>query len=198
MGYKHSHISAAPVGDADGFKLSVDMANGAYALDALVPTFGARHVTMTRTVVNAADDPGTVTIVGKDPSGQTITEVLIPGAHTILVTGTKFFASVATATQAGWVLGAVAADTIVIGWDAQNAVATGSGVLHGIVVNTTAAGIITIADSSGTIAVLKVSIAEGFQGPYDVNWSGYLRVEPAAASDITVLHSGSLPSTYAM
>jgi hypothetical protein len=45
---------------------------------------------------------------------------------------------------------------------------------------------------------LKVSIAEGFQGPYDVNWSGYLRVEPAAASDITVLHSGSLPSTYAM
>jgi hypothetical protein len=198
MANSHTNIAAAPAADADGYKTSVDMANGAYALDALVPTFGARHVTMTRTVVNAADTPGTITIVGKDLSGQTITEVLIPGAHTVLVTGAKFFASVASATQAGWVLGAAAADTIVIGWDAQNAVATGSGTFHGIVVNTTAAGAIVIADSGGTIATLKASIAEGFYGPFDVAFSGYLRVEPAAASDITVIHSGSMPASYAM
>jgi hypothetical protein len=197
MGYPRTHISAAPAAVADGY-FTGNMANGAYALLANAPTFGARQITLTRTVVNAADTPGTITCVGKDLSGQTITEVLVPGANGILVTSTKFFASLATATQAGWVLGAAAADTIVLGWAAENAVATGSGVFHGIVVNTTAAGAITVTDSGGTIAVLVSNIAEGFYGPYDANWSGYLRVEPAAASDITVLHSGSMPTSYSM
>ena len=58
------------MGDANGYKTSVDMANGAYALDANAPTSGARHVTMTRTVVDAADTPGTVTFVGTDLSGR--------------------------------------------------------------------------------------------------------------------------------
>lgn len=199
MGNSHTNISAAPVADADGYVVSVDMAVVAYILAATAPTFGARHVTLTRTVVNAADTPGTIVVVGKDLSGQTITETLIPGATGVLVTGSKFFASVSDITApAGWVIGAVAADTIVIGWDAQNAVAVGSGTLHGIVVNTTAAGAIVIADSGGTIATIVASVAEGFVGPYDVAFSGFLRVEPAAASDITVIHSGSMPSTYAM
>ena len=111
------------------------------------------------------------------------------------MTGTKFFASVTSITGVGWVT-ATGDDTIVFGWDAECAVASGSGTLHAIAVNTTAAGIVTIADARGTIAVLKASVAEGVY-VYDVRWSGYLRVEPAAASDITIIHSGSLPQTYA-
>lgn len=64
-------------------------------------------------------------------------------------------------------------------------VATQSGVLHSIVVNTTAAGAITVADALGTIAVLKASIAEGTY-LYDVRFVGKLDVTTAAASDVTV------------
>ena len=195
-GFSWTGISAAPAASANGYVESVAMKVGAYTLAATTPTFGARHVTCTRTVVGGADTPGTLLVTSKDLSGQTITETLTPGAHGVLVTGTKFFASVASITGAGWVT-ATGDDTIVVGWDALNAIATGSGTLHSIVVNTTAAGTITVTDASGTIAVLKASIAEG-NYLYDVGWQGYLRVETAAASNITVIHSGSLPQTYAM
>jgi len=202
MGYTFTHISAAPTGDANGYLISVAMKNGAYVLDALTPAYGARHVTCTRTRNGAGgseDTPGTLTIVGKDLSGQTISEVLIPGAHTVVVTGTKFFSSISSATGAGWVrdAGVGSEDTLEIGWDAVNAVAVGGGTFHGIVVNTTAAGVITVTVDGATLAVLPVSVAVGFYGPYDVAYST-LRVETAAASDITVIHSGSMPSTYAM
>ncbi len=59
------------------------------------------------------------------------------------------------------------------------------GVLHSIVVNTTAAGTITVSDKNGTIAILKSNIAEGIY-LYDVAFSGYLKIITAAASDITV------------
>jgi hypothetical protein len=197
MAFARTLLSAAPAAVANGFVVSANMLVGAYTLAAAAPTFGARHVTCTRTVVTGADTPGTVLVVGTDLSGQTISEVLIPGANGVLVTGTLFFASVTSITGIGWVIGGTA-DTIVFGWDALNAVATGSGVFHGVIVNTTAAGAITISDASGTIAVLKASIAEGFYGPFDVTYSGYLRVEPAAASNVTVLHTGSLPQSYAL
>jgi hypothetical protein len=190
-------ISAAPVAVTNGFVASANMLVGAYTLAATAPTFGARHVTLVRTVVTAADTPGTVDIVGTDLSGQTILETMTPGATGVTVTSTKFFASILSMTGVGWVINGTA-DTIIFGWDALNAVATGSGVFHAVVVNTTAAGAITISDAGGTIAVLKTSIAEGFYGPYDAAFSGFLRVEPAAASNITVLHSGSLPQTYSM
>jgi hypothetical protein len=201
MGHPWTNISAAPVGDANGYLISVAMKNGAYVLDATAPTFGARHVTCTRTR-NAAggseDTPGTLTIVGKDPAGQTITEVLIPGAHTVVVTGTKLFASIISATGAAWArdAGAGSEDTLEIGWDNVNVVAVGNGTLHGIVINTTAAGAITVADASGTIAVIPSNVAVGTFYEYDVAFTGYLRVEPAAASNITVIHSGSMPSAY--
>jgi len=197
MSYRYTSISAAPVGSANGYKTSVNMRASAYALDATAPTFGARHVTCTRSVVVAGDTPGTIVLVGKDLNGQTITETLVPGAHGVLVTGTKFFASLTSATGVGWIISGVGdEDTIVIGWDAINAVATGSGVFHAIMVNTTAAGIITVADANGTIAVLPSNVAVGFYGPYDVAFAGYLRVEPAAASQITVMHTGSKPGTW--
>lgn len=197
MGWARTVISAAPAAVANGYVVSVAMKVGAYTLAATAPTFGARHVTLARTVVVEADTPGTVVIVGTDLSGQTITETMTPGANGVTVTSTLFFATITSITGVGWVSGGTP-DTIVFGWDALNAVATGSGVLHGVIVNTTAAGAITFTDAGGFITSLKTSIAEGFYGPFDVNYSGFLRVEPAAASNITVLHSGSLPQTYSL
>ncbi len=201
MGSPWTHISAAPTADDDGFVVAVDMKVGAYTLAATAAPSGARRVTCKRTVVTlTADTPGTIVLVGKDLAGQTITETLIPGADGVTVTSTKFFAVLSSATGAGWVIDGVEGDEdqIIIGWTAQMAVATGQGTLRGVVVNTTANGAITVADASGTIAVIKASVAEGFIGPYDLGWSGFLSVTPAAASDITVIHSGSLPSSYAI
>jgi hypothetical protein len=197
MGFQPTVISAAPAASANGYVVSVAMKVGAYTLAVTKPTFGARHVTLARTFVSTGDTPGTVVVVGTDPSGQTITETMTPGASGVTVTSTAFFASVASITGVGWV-SVAGDDTIVFGWDAQNAVAVGpGGTLHAITVNATAAGAITVTDATGQLLQLKTSIAEG-QYLYDINWSGFMRVEPAAASNITVAHTGSTPSTFAM
>jgi hypothetical protein len=189
----YTHQSAAPSAVADGYVLSANMGVKTYTLGASAPPFGARHVTLVRTVVNAADTPGTVIITGKDLAGQVQTETMIPGNTGVTVTGTKFFASITSIiAPTGWVLGAAAADTIIFGWDAQCAIVAGDGVLHAVVVNTTAAGTITLTDAGGTIGVLKASIAEGFY-VYDVQFHGWLRCELAAASDVTVIHTESVP-----
>jgi len=199
MGYNWTNVTGAVAGDANGYLDTTNMANGPYSLILNAPTFGARHVTVTRTVVTAPDVPGTITLVGMGLNGPQ-TEVVIPGAHTVVVTSTKFFTSLTSATQAAWELGAATADTIVIGWDNVNVVAVaGAGTLHAVVINTAGAGAIYIGDSRGKIASIPSGQAAGSMFEYDANFTGFLEVEPAAAlSDITVLHSGSMPSTYSM
>jgi hypothetical protein len=193
-----TYISAAPVASSNGYVTSVAMKVGAYALAATAPTSGARRVTCTRTVVGGADTPGILTVVGKDLSGQEITETLTPGNHSILVTGTLFFASVSSVTGAGWVTN-TGDDTIVVGWDATLVVATGAGRLYSLSITETAAGIITIYDGTRTLGVLKASIVEGTHmfGP-GIPFSNYLRIDPAAASKIIVVHSESQPTTYSL
>lgn len=197
-GWARTNLTAAPAASTNGYVVSVAMKVGDYTLAATAPAFGARHVTLVRTVVGAADTPGTILVTGTDLSGQVITETMTPGNTGVTVTSAKFFATVSKITGAGWVTN-TGDDTIIFGWDAQNAVATGSnGVFHGIVVNTTAAGAITVTDASGKVCTLKSSVAEGFYGPFDIVWTGFLRVEGAAASDFTVIHDGSRPTDYAM
>lgn len=196
---EYTHLDAAVVGDADRFVTSVDMKVGAYALAAAtMPTAGtARRVNCTRTVVGGADTAGTIVVVGKSLSGQAITETLTPGGNGVTVTGTKWFASISSVTGAGWVTN-TGNDTIVVGVDGNYlVVAEGSGTLEAITVNTTAAGSITLADAKGTIGVLPANVAVG-QYEYGCNFSGYLRCELVAASDVTIIHSGSLPTTYSM
>ncbi len=69
---------------------------------------------------------------------------------------------------------------------------SGKGRLHSIVVNTTAAGAITLADvvsnTTPAIAILKSSIAEGTY-LFDIAISAGLCITTAAASDITVCWS---------
>jgi len=62
-----------------------------------------------------------------------------------------------------------------------------TGVLHSVVINTTANGTITISDAKGTIAVIKASVLEGTY-LYDVCYSGPLRVVNATTGDITVTY----------
>lgn len=198
----YTHLDAALVGDADRFVTSVDMKVGAYTLAAAtMPTAGtARLVNCCRTVVGNADTPGTLVVVGKNLAGQTITETLTVGAHGVTVTGTKWFASITSITGAGWVIdpGTTTKDTIVVGVDGNYLiVAEGSGTLAGLTVNTTAAGSITLADSKGTIGVLPANVAVG-QYLYGCTYSGYLRVELVAASDVTVVHTPSTALDYAM
>jgi hypothetical protein len=204
MGFQHSHIAAAPVADVDRFVLSTHMVNGTYGAPAnsgTMPTVGARHVTLTRTFDGDADTPGTVTVTGTDMAGQVISETLTPSAvDATLVTGTKWFRTVTAVSGAAWAIdggGVPANDTITVGCDASHVVAVGAGVLKSIVINTTAAGAVTIADATGTIAVLPANATVGHY-VYDCTWNGYLSVLPAAASDLTIVHSGSLPSSYAM
>ena len=201
MGHDWTNVTGAVAGDADGYKTSVNMANGAYALDLTAPTFGARHVTLVRTRDGAGgteDTPGTVTLVGIGPNGPQ-TEIMIPGAHGVTVTSKYFYKSLTSATQAAWVVDAgLTADTIVIGWDNVNVVAVGQGTLHAVTINVAGASAIYVGDSRGKIATIPANQAAGSHFLYDINYSGYLEIVPAAAaSDITVAHSGSLPTTYA-
>ena len=68
------------------------------------------------------------------------------------------------------------------------AVFVGDGTLHAVVVNTTAAGAITLSDADGTIAVLKASVAEGTY-VYGAACAGHIGVNLAGASDVTVLYA---------
>lgn len=72
---------------------------------------------------------------------------------------------------------------------ATTVIKSSAGVLHSIVVNTTAAGAITVYDNtSGTgtkIGTLKASIAEGTY-IFDVQFNTGLTIVTAAASDVTV------------
>lgn len=196
----YTNLAAANTDDADRFLLSVDMKVGAYTLDqTTIGTQGAKHVSVTHASVGTTDTLGTVTIVGRNLAGQTISEVITPVADST-VEGTKWFLSLISATGAGWVIDAVEGteDTITIGFGDDTIVAEGHGTLAVVVVNTTANGAITIADSAGTIGQLKASIAEGSYSFGDVSFSGYLSVDLAAASDVTFVHSGSLPQSFAM
>lgn len=204
MGYDRTTLSGIQpaIADVDRFLTVTDMALGDYAPignSGVMPEANtARHVTITKTFAGAADTPGTVLITGIGLSGEVITETLTPSAvDATTVEGTKWFRTVTNITSAGWVLVA-GNDTITVGCGADAIIAEGAGTLHGIQINTTANGTITISDAGGTIAVLPVNVAVGTFYQWDVNWSGWLRVVMAAASNITVLHSGSLPTTYAM
>ncbi|HUT77731.1 MAG TPA: hypothetical protein VM285_08605 [Polyangia bacterium] len=198
MGYGRTTLNGIQPAAADPnrFVEVQDMKNAAYTLTATLAqpeANTARLLTLTHVQVGGVTDTlGVVTVVGKNLAGQAITEVITP-SDGALVTGSTWFASVVSATGSGWTRDGAGGteDTIVIGCAANAIIAEGAGTLHGIQINTTAAGAITVSDSSGTIAILPASVAVGTFYEWDANWSGWLRVVMAAASNVTVLHSGS-------
>jgi hypothetical protein len=189
MGYRRTHLAAANAAVANYIVASCDMADGDYTLAKHdMPTEGARHLTVTRTVTDTGDTVGKVKIYGHDLQGRPQNEEIVPGATGVAVVGTKWFTGATAAIQSGHTQGGATPDTIVIGVGADVIVAEGDGTLQRVIVNTTAAGAITLADENGTIGILKASVAEGFY-TYEANYAGYLKVTLAAASDVTIVHS---------
>jgi hypothetical protein len=203
MGHRYTNLAAATAAaDVDRFITVTDMKRGTYGapVATTMPEAGtARHVTITLTRNNAVDTTlGTVTITGTDLTGATITEVITP-LDNATATGAKWFKTV-TAVVGGntWVKDAGAADSIEVGCGAATIIAQGTGTLHGIQINTTVASTITVSDASGTIATLPANVAVGTFYLWGVTFGGFLSVALGGASDITVIHSGSMPGTYAM
>lgn len=180
---------AAATGAADDnrFVTTANMKVGAYTLAATtMPSPGARRITVDATAVGTADTMGTLVVVGTDLDGNVLTETLVPDTGGT-VTGSEWFASLTSVTGAGWAIDGVEAsnDTLIVGCTGAACVADTSGVLNSITIGETAAGAITLADSNGTIAVLKASIAEG---TYELNiaFEDYLTVIAAAGSKFTI------------
>jgi hypothetical protein len=196
--FTSTYLSAAVgAGDADHYCETQNMKVGALTLTAtLTPGTGARLVTCTRTVDGAADTPGTLVVVGKNLANQTITETIAVGAHGILVTGTKLFASITTITGAGWVI-AGNNDTIIVGMAAEHFIAEGAGVLKGILITEAVASAINVMDGAKTLAIFPASMAIGYY-ELNVNYGGGLRVEPQGNSKISIIHTPSMPTSYAM
>lgn len=189
--------AATTAATTNRFVTSTNMKVGAYTVANAAAADGfARLVTVTHTEVGGGVDTlGTITVTGTDLLGAVISEVITPVASST-ATGKVPFKTVTGVVGAGWVIG-TGNDTIVVGHDAGAIVAQGAGLLEAIVVNTTASGTVVASQPSGTIASLKASVAEG-PYPYGAPWVGWLRVALGAASDVTVVHGDSLPSSYAM
>lgn len=73
-----------------------------------------RNVSVTHTAVSTVDTLGTVTFVGTDYTGASLTEVITPSNGTV-VNGTKALKTITSITGAGWVAGSTA-DTITAGY----------------------------------------------------------------------------------
>ena len=89
---------------------SANMKVGAYTIAAQPDV--ARNITVTTTSVNATDTMGTITVVGTDVLGNSLTEVITPASGA--VAGAKVFKTVTSVTGAGWVIGG-GNDTVVVG-----------------------------------------------------------------------------------
>lgn len=186
MAFGYDRFTAAPAASTNRFVTSTNMINGAYTVAvATMPTAGARKVTVSHTAVTGVDTLGVITVTGTNLAGATITDVITPLNGTI-ATGVKYFLTVTAVVGSGWTIN-VGNDTIIVGCDATQAIIDGQGTLHSVIVNTTAAGTVTLADSRGTLAILKSSIAEGTYY-YDIDVS-LLTVTQTAASDITVVRT---------
>jgi hypothetical protein len=157
---------------------------------------GGCQVTVTHTTVAGTDTLGTMTLVGTGLDGAVQSETITPVADS-LVTSAKIYRTVTSLTSVGWVTVSTQ-DTIVAGCAAGSIVCGSTGTLYAVVVNATAAATIVLSDSKRTIATLAASIANGhyLYGP-GVEFAGFLKVATTSTNDITVIHSGTLPSTIA-
>jgi hypothetical protein len=195
----YTGIAASTAAVTNRFVASTNMSLTTYTIaNGGLPVWqGGCNVTVTHTTVAGTDTLGTIALVGVGIDGQAKTEVLTPVADST-VTSVNVYRSVTSLTQAGWAAVSTA-DTIVAGCAAGAVCVGSSGILYAIVVNTTAAAAITISDSKRTIATLKASIAEGTYpfGP-GLEFTGFLKVATTSTNDITVVHSGTFPTTYAL
>lgn len=189
----YTNTAATTAAVTNRFVASTNHKVGAYTVANASPVWsGGCHVTVTSTQVGGVDDTlGTVVFVGTDLNGLAITETLTP-VNGSTVEGSLIFRTVTSVTGVGWVIN-TGNDTLVCGCAAGSYAAGSGGVLGNVIVNTTAAAAVVISDKRGTIATLKASIAEATY-PFNVNFSGYLKVATTSTNDVTVTHTGTVPT----
>lgn len=194
----YTAIAASTAAVTNRFVTSTNMSLTPYTIANTTPVWqGGCFVTVTHTTVAGTDTLGTMTLVGVGIDGQVQSETITPVADSV-ATSTKVYRTVTSLTSVGWVAVSTA-DTIVAGVAAGAIVCASSGQLFSVIVNTTAAATVVLSDSKRTIATLKASIAEGHYayGP-GLDFAGYLKVATTSTNDITVIHTASLPATYAI
>jgi hypothetical protein len=199
MALSFTNINVSTAAVANRYVVSTNMKVGAYTLANTTPAWnGAGLVTITHTSVTGTDTLGTVAVVGIDLTGATRTDTITPIADST-ATGTIPFRTITSITGAGWVIN-TGNDTIVVGVAGGAIVCGSTGLFAGVVVNTTQAAAVTIGDQSRTIATLKASIAEGnyMYGMPGVVFGGYLKVTTSSTNDLTIIHTSTLPTTYAL
>jgi hypothetical protein len=199
MGYSFTNTAATTAAVTNRFVTSVNMANGAYTVANASPVWsGGCLITATISAVTGNDTPGTLTIVGTDLTGAAQTEILTLVAGGA-ATGSKVFRTVTSVTQAGWVIN-VGNDTIVVGCAAGNIACGSQGTLQGVLVNNTVATAFSIADATRTIITVPISQAAGtfYNFGAGVDFGGHLKVLTTSTNDVTVIHTSTSPSTYAL
>jgi hypothetical protein len=198
MGFPFTNIAATTAAVDNRFVASANMKVGDYTLANTTPVWqGGALVTVTHTQVGGVTDTlGTIVVVGKDLSGQTRTEIITPLSGTV-ATGTIPFRTITSITGVDWVID-TGNDTIKVGVAAGCIVVGGNGTLHGIVINTAAAAAVVISDASRTIATIPSNQAAGTFFLYDVDFAGFLKVATTSTNDLTVMHSGTSPTAYAL
>jgi len=198
MGNTYTNTAATTAAVTNRYVTSTNMKVGAYTLANTTPVWsGAGLVTVTHTEVGGGVDTlGTIVVVGVDLSGQSRTESIVPVNGTT-ATGTIPFRTITSVTGAGWVIG-TGNDTIVVGVAAGNIACGSQGTLGGLLVNNVVATLVTISDAKGTIMVIPASQAAGTFYELGVDFGGYLKVATTSTNDVTVFHTGTLPSSYAL
>jgi hypothetical protein len=197
MGYAFTNTAAATTAVTNRFVASTNMSLTTYTIANASPTWsGGCLVTVTHTTVAGTDTLGTMTLVGTDLAGRPQSETLTPVADST-VTSTKVYRTVTSLTSLGWAAVSTA-DTIVAGCAAGNVVCGSQGTLGGVLVNNSVAAAVTISDASRTIITIPVSQAAGTFYPLGVDFGGRLVVSTTSTNDITVFHTGTTPSSYAL
>jgi len=199
MGYSFTNTAATTAAVANRYVTTTNMKVGAYTLANTTPVWsGAGLVTVTHTSVTGDDTLGTIVVVGVDLSGQTRTDTITPLAGTV-ATGTIPFRTITSITGVGWVIN-VGNDTIVVGVAAGNIACGSEGQLGGVLVNNAVAAAVTVSDAARTIMVIPASQAAGtfYSFGDGVSFAGYLKVATTSTNDITVFHTPTMPSVYAL
>lgn len=198
MGYTFTNTAATTAAVTNRLVTTTNMKVGAYTLANTSAVWsGGFTVTATITAVTGNDTAGTLVVVGTSLAGQAVTETITLTAGSG-GTGSQIFRSVTSITGAGWVIN-TGNDTIVVGVAAGNIACGTSGQLGGVLVNNSVASTIVISHAGGTILTVPASAAAGtYYNLGGVDFGGYLKVATTSTNDVTVFHTGSLPTSYSM
>jgi hypothetical protein len=197
MGNTFTNTAASTAAVTNRFVVSTNMSLTPYTIANASPVWsGGCLVTVAHTTVAGTDTLGTMTLVGTDIRGAAQSETITPVADST-VTSTKVYRTVTSLTSIGWVAVSTA-DTIICGCAAGNVAAAGQGTLAGVLVNNLVATAFSVADASRTIITVPASQAAGTFYLLNVDFGGHLKVLTTSTNDVTVIHTGTGPSSYAV